>query len=104
MGLRGGTDLELRCPLWVKSGHQGTFNPCPLYPQKRTLELSLEMSALCQKQTFCAALKNVGPPSRRRQPSLGAPVYAKLSKCGILLSICELIGPMSRPTLVGAKP
>ena len=62
------------------------------------------MSALCQKQTFCAALKNVGPPSRRRQPSLGAPVYAKLSKCGILLSICELIGPMSRPTLVGAKP
>ena len=37
-------------------------------------------------------------------PSLGAPVYAKLSKCGILLSICELIKPMSRPTLVGAKP
>src|SRR5262252_2699719 len=37
------------------------------------------MSALCQKQTFCAALKNVGLPSRRRQPSLGAPVYAKLS-------------------------
>src|SRR5262249_48348481 len=25
---------------------------CPLYPQKRTLELSHGMSALCQKQTF----------------------------------------------------
>jgi hypothetical protein len=25
---------------------------CPLYPQKRTLELSREMSALCQKQTL----------------------------------------------------
>jgi hypothetical protein len=24
----------------------------PLYPQKRTLELILEMSALCQKRTY----------------------------------------------------
>ncbi|MGB8893641.1 MAG: hypothetical protein WCD13_04910, partial [Pseudolabrys sp.] len=30
-------------------------------------------------------------------------LYAKLSKCEILASICELIGPMSRPTLVGGK-
>jgi hypothetical protein len=35
---------------------------------------------------------------------LGTPVYVKLSKCGTLLSICELIEPMSRPILVGAKP
>jgi hypothetical protein len=28
---------------------------CPLFPQKRTLELNREMSALFQKQTFCAA-------------------------------------------------
>ena len=28
---------------------------CPLYPQKRTSELSRVMSALCQKRTFCAA-------------------------------------------------
>ena len=27
-------------------------DPCPLCPQKRTLELSRGMSALCQKQTF----------------------------------------------------
>jgi hypothetical protein len=32
-----------------------TVAQCPLYPQKRTLELSHEMSALCQKRTFCAA-------------------------------------------------
>jgi hypothetical protein len=25
---------------------------CPLYPQKRTLEIDRVMSALCQKQTF----------------------------------------------------
>ena len=63
------------------------------------------MSALCQKQTFGAAVKNILIRSRR--PAAQAwvhRVYAKLSKCGILSSICELIGPMSRPTLVGAKP
>jgi hypothetical protein len=39
------------CPLWVKSRHRGTSNQCLLYPQKRTLELSRGMSALCQKRT-----------------------------------------------------
>src|SRR5215470_14511276 len=38
------------CPLWVKSRHCGTSNQCPLYPQKRTLILSL-----CQKRTFMGA-------------------------------------------------
>jgi hypothetical protein len=37
--------------LWVKSRHCGISNQCPLYPQKRTLELSREMSALRQKRT-----------------------------------------------------
>src|SRR6516165_5714585 len=41
------------CPLWVKSGHSRSFARCPLYHQKQTLELSREMSAMCQKQT-CA--------------------------------------------------
>src|SRR5262245_13036030 len=41
-----------QCPLWVKSGHWGTSEQCPLYPQKQTLELSRVMSALCQKQTY----------------------------------------------------
>src|SRR5262249_20643190 len=39
------------CPLWVNNGHRGQLEECPLYPQKRTLELSRGMSALCQKQT-----------------------------------------------------
>jgi len=31
---------------------------CPLYPQKRTSQITVVMSALCQKQTFCAAEKS----------------------------------------------
>src|SRR6516165_4429849 len=31
--------------------HSDVRRRCPLYPRKRTLELSHEMSALCQKQT-----------------------------------------------------
>src|SRR5262249_26825131 len=38
---------DRRCQLWVISGHRSTSAQCPLYPQKRTLELSSEMSALC---------------------------------------------------------
>jgi hypothetical protein len=32
---------------------------CPLYPQKRTSELSRGMSALCQKQTFCTTAERL---------------------------------------------
>src|SRR5262249_3414997 len=32
-----GAILRGQCPLWVKSGHRGISNQCPLYPQKRTL-------------------------------------------------------------------
>src|SRR6516225_9992832 len=42
----------LPMPLWVKSGHRGRLKECPLYPQKRTSELSRVMSALCQKRTL----------------------------------------------------
>ena len=49
--------LSCPCPLWVKSRHQGLPARCPLYPQKRTSELSRRMSALCQKQTLCGAAK-----------------------------------------------
>ena len=38
-------------PMPVKIRHRRMSVWCPLYPQKRTLELSLEMSALCQKRT-----------------------------------------------------
>jgi hypothetical protein len=40
---------------------------CPLYPQKQTLDLSRVMSALCQKQTFCTAVRNVVIRSPRRR-------------------------------------
>jgi hypothetical protein len=42
-------------------------NQCPLYPQKRTLVSAVLMSALCQKQTFCTAVKNVVIRSPRRR-------------------------------------
>src|SRR5215470_9688058 len=45
------------CPLWVKSGHDGSNLQCPLYPQKRTSVEAVGMSALCQKQTFCTAAR-----------------------------------------------
>src|SRR5215469_5941832 len=35
----------------VKSGHRDKLKECPLYPQRRTLELGRGMSALCQKRT-----------------------------------------------------
>ena len=31
-----GATMPLQCPLWVKSGHQGQLNECPLSPRKRT--------------------------------------------------------------------
>src|SRR5215469_17852515 len=37
---------------------RGWLKQCPLYPQKRTWISRAVMSALCQKQTFCTALKN----------------------------------------------
>jgi hypothetical protein len=46
-----GSILSRSCPLWVKSGHHETFNPCPLYPEKRTSLSAIAMSIKCQKQT-----------------------------------------------------
>jgi hypothetical protein len=40
--------LTHSCPLWVKSGHKGRFNQCPLYPQKRTSKLA-PLSATTQQ-------------------------------------------------------
>ena len=56
---RVAANLEAQCPLWVKSGHRSTSDQCLLYPQKRTLELSRGMSALCQKRTNCIAESRV---------------------------------------------
>src|SRR5262245_31944832 len=46
------------CPLWVRRRRWCTSKQCLLYPQKRTLEFSRAMSALCQKRTYAAQQKN----------------------------------------------
>ena len=58
-----------QCPLWVISGHRKTLNPCPLYPQKRTLVEHVGMSALCQKQT---SLHSINSSARRRAEAMDA--------------------------------
>ena len=47
----GSTGARLCVPMAprVRKRHPPNKYLCPLYPQKRTLELSREMSALCQK-------------------------------------------------------
>ena len=78
-------------PHRLKSGHGRMSNQCPLYPRKRTSLSATEMSALCQKRTFCAAGGRSLFDRAAGSPGLGAPAYVKLSECGILLSICELL-------------
>jgi hypothetical protein len=46
-----GNNLSRQCPLWVMSGHQGSFDRCPLYPRKRTLQSAIGISAKCRKRT-----------------------------------------------------
>ena len=48
------------CPLWVKSGHFGLRQGCPLYPQERTFSEAAQMSAKCQKRTLADRAKQVG--------------------------------------------
>src|SRR5215813_12095309 len=62
----------------VKSRHRGTSKQCPLYPQKRTSLSAIAMSALCQKQTFCAAAKNAVIRSPLRRPKFGCTSLARL--------------------------
>jgi hypothetical protein len=42
---------------WVIKRKFMRVKRCPLYPQKRTSLSTIAVSALCQKQTFCAAAK-----------------------------------------------
>src|SRR6516225_1739478 len=50
---------QAKFALWARFGGIVDIERCPLYPQKRTLKLSNEMSALCQKQTFTASLDHL---------------------------------------------
>src|SRR6516165_6806027 len=56
----------------VRFGGKADMPQCPLFPRKRTLIERVGMSALCQKQTFRVAVKNVAIRSPRRRRSAGA--------------------------------
>src|SRR6516164_11323432 len=60
------------------------FAACPLYPQKRTSELSREMSALCQKWTLCSAAKSVAfnTPGADKRPELFFAPFASEERAG----------------------
>src|SRR6516162_8285602 len=70
------------CPLWVKSGHWGTSEQCPLYPQKRTLISTVVMSALCQKRTLRSATSvSAKCQIQKSRPSLRTPGAPKILRC-----------------------
>jgi hypothetical protein len=69
-----GSGYNLRCPLWVISGHVQCKTAYPLYPRKRTLAVHKSMStALGQKQTLAqraitpvSKIQKDHPPSRAK--------------------------------------
>jgi hypothetical protein len=56
------------------------------------IAFAAEPGVLCEK------------PQGAVSKSASRPSHAKINKCATLESICELIEPMSRPTLVGVTP
>src|SRR5262249_42556218 len=57
---------------WVNNGHGGKSKECPVYPRKRTLDLSRVMSASCQKRTLRRLTKSMkGASSSARLPWAG---------------------------------
>src|SRR6516164_1763477 len=68
--LRSAPQSRRSCPLWVKIGHWATSEQCPLYPQKRTSELSRGMSALCQKRTSAISFDEFICAGRKRGRNL----------------------------------
>ena len=48
------TILRTVCPLWLISGHRNTFEPCPLYPQTRTLIDRIESQLRASRILVCA--------------------------------------------------
>src|SRR5215469_10352257 len=79
----------IECPLWVKSRHCSTSAQCPLYPQKRTSELTrVMMSALCQKRTFTTSIVGVRNYCRgcTHESTAGRSETACSDECGVLPS------------------
>src|SRR5262249_28094633 len=59
--LCGTANLTARCPLWVKSGHRGYLNECPLYPRKRTCTVRWDV---IKKDGVVTAGRTLPGPSR----------------------------------------
>jgi hypothetical protein len=59
--------LSRECLLWVNNGHCAVSGRCPLYPQKRTFDHAIRMSALGQKRTPALQQKLLAIRSPRRQ-------------------------------------
>ena len=61
------------------------FDPCPLYPQKRTCITAVVMSALCQKQTLASKRHLSCAVRTAREPSLqGSPPAEAGAKFGLM--------------------
>jgi len=41
-------------PAWIRNGHYGALNQCPLFPRKRTLIEGIEVSARAKNETSAA--------------------------------------------------
>jgi hypothetical protein len=58
--------LRHQPPFDARFGHERSLLPTAFY----VVSIKATMSALCQKRTFCAVVKNVAVPSRRRRPQV----------------------------------
>src|SRR5262249_16298786 len=80
--------VQVKCPLWVKSGHFRMSAPCPLYPQKRTFTGAVGMSAKChvRRRAFIKAIAGsatVWPfAARAQQPE-------RVRRVGVLTNLAE---------------
>jgi hypothetical protein len=60
-----------QCPLWVKSGHHKTFNPCPLYPPKAGIHRRERHVRFVAKADKMRRNKALRLPRRRGRVELG---------------------------------
>ena len=90
-----------RCPLWVKSGHRGTSNQCPLYPRKRTLIKCIGKSASCQtlrRALDIICLSSLARPARQLSRWAGNARQGEMIQCrkGVRLHYLPKHGQCSR--------
>src|SRR5215469_8569324 len=82
---------------WVRSGDRSASAQCPLYSQKRTLELGRVMSALCQKRTLAEWPKS----PTRSDGAGGSPMRLGWAEYLLHTIACELFGYVGLDCLGG---